>query len=75
MLLPDSSQSSLRILRSSKQSRYTHFEKVWDGVGFYGEPLVDSARLQREDILSVFVVTDSESSPSRRDVVVADFNI
>ncbi|KAK0372951.1 hypothetical protein CLIM01_09708 [Colletotrichum limetticola] len=75
LLLPDPTNSSLRILKSSKAKDYAESVEVWRGVGFMGEPLVDSKRLEEEDVLSIFAIAVSATSSKDRQVVVLDFQI
>ncbi|KXH53312.1 hypothetical protein CSIM01_11832 [Colletotrichum simmondsii] len=75
LILPDPTNSSLRILKSSKSKDYAESVEVWRGVGFMGEPLVDSKRLEEEDILSIFAIAVSATSSKDRQVVVLDFQI
>ncbi|KAK1454680.1 hypothetical protein CMEL01_03440 [Colletotrichum melonis] len=75
LILPDPTNSSLRILKSSKAKDYAESVEVWRGVGFMGEPLVDSKRLEEEDVLSIFAIAVSATSSKDRQVVVLDFQI
>ncbi|KAK1474242.1 hypothetical protein CABS01_15938 [Colletotrichum abscissum] len=75
LILPDPTNSSLRILKSSKAKDYAESVEVWRGVGFMGEPLVDSKRLEEEDVLSIFAIAVSATSSKDRQVVVLDFHI
>ncbi|KAI3538637.1 hypothetical protein CSPX01_09381 [Colletotrichum filicis] len=75
LILPDPTNLSLRILKSSKSKDYAESVEVWRGVGFMGEPLVDSKRLEEEDVLSIFAIAVSATSSKDRQVVVLDFQI
>ncbi|KAK1623197.1 hypothetical protein BDP81DRAFT_465425 [Colletotrichum phormii] len=75
LILPNPTNSSLRILKSSKAKAYADAVEIWSGVGFMGEPLVDIKRLEEEDILSVFAIAKSATSSEDRQVVVLDFRI
>ncbi|OHF01652.1 hypothetical protein CORC01_03142 [Colletotrichum orchidophilum] len=75
MILPNPTNLSLRILRSSKTKGYSDPIEIWNGVGFIGEPLVDTKRLEKEDILSIFIIAKSASSSEDRHVVVLDFHV
>jgi hypothetical protein len=61
------------MLRSTKESRYISFDEIWYGQGFEGEPLVDSARIESDDILSIFTITKETMTTPLRNVVVLDF--
>ncbi|KAK1462484.1 hypothetical protein CCUS01_08671 [Colletotrichum cuscutae] len=75
LILPDPTNSSLRILKSSKAKDYAESVEVWRGVGFMGEPLVGSKRLEEEDVLSIFAIAVSATSSTDRQVVVLNFQI
>lgn len=63
----------MRILQASRASGYSTYEEVWVGRGLTGEPLVDNARLEAENVLSLFVRQDDVGSMDKRDVAVLDF--
>ncbi|KAK1671075.1 hypothetical protein BDP55DRAFT_754098 [Colletotrichum godetiae] len=73
LILPDPTDSSIRILKSSKAKAYADAVEIWSGVGFIGEPLVDIKRLEEEDIMSIFAIAKSATSSEDRQVVVLDF--
>ncbi|KAK3328777.1 hypothetical protein B0H66DRAFT_1272 [Apodospora peruviana] len=76
IILPDSTTSSMRILKAKRTDGYAKYEQVWQGHGLTGEPLVDSARLQDDDVLSLFVRADVEgTSGEKKNVVVMDFQL
>lgn len=75
VILPDSTTSMLRILKATKAEGYSTYDEAWVGKGLVGEPLVDSARLQHDNILSLFVLRVDEGDPDRRNVVVMDFRL
>jgi hypothetical protein len=74
IVLPDFATSTLRILRASKATGYTSYDEVWTGHGLTGEPLVDSARLEHDNVLSVFVLSEDGADRGRK-VVVLDFQL
>lgn len=74
-VLPHHAEPVLTIVRASRTSRYEDYELVWQGGGFPAtEPLVDKARLDDDNVLSVFTRASSESS-GNVDVVVLDFRL
>lgn len=73
LILPETTTSTMRLLRASKASDYSIYEEVWVGRGITGEPLIDNARLEAENVLSLFVKQDGADSMDRRDVAVLDF--
>jgi hypothetical protein len=75
-VLPDFGASEMRILKASKASGYAGYDEVWRGNKLTGEPLVDSARLEQDMVLSVMVLAEEEATLSRkRNVVVLDFQL
>ncbi|KAI1772111.1 hypothetical protein F4818DRAFT_427732 [Hypoxylon cercidicola] len=79
LILPDSTAPTLTILKASKASKYSEYELVWQQDGFPPtEPLVDTTRLDYDDVLSVFTrsghAADLDLS-TRVDVVVLDFKV
>lgn len=78
IVLPDFAASEMRLLKASKMSGYTSYDEVWTGHGLTGEPLVDSARLEHDNVLSVLVLREEKAAgPSERlrNVVVLDFQL
>ncbi|KAL2133263.1 hypothetical protein VTI74DRAFT_2606 [Chaetomium olivicolor] len=75
IVLPDFTASALRILKASKASGYSSYEEVWTGQHLTGEPLVDSARLELDNVLSVLVLAEKETGPGEREVTVLDFQL
>ncbi|KAI0881617.1 uncharacterized protein GGS22DRAFT_60068 [Annulohypoxylon maeteangense] len=79
LILPDHAASTLTILKASKKSNYSDYEVVWREDGFPPtEPLVDTTRLQYDNILSVFTRSSNGSdldSHAQVDVVVLDFKL
>lgn len=70
----------MRILRATRNSGYTDYREVWRGDGLGGEPLVDSARLEYDNVLSVFArhdPVDSAEHPREESQAVAilDFEL
>ena len=65
----------MRILKASRAEGYSTYDEVWVGEDLVGEPLVDSARLHHDNILSLFVLHVDEGVPDRRNVVVMDFEL
>lgn len=79
LILPDHTAPVLTVLKASKESNYSEYELAWRENGFPPtEPLVDTTRLDYDNVLSVFTRAtngaDIESSP-RVDVVVIDFKL
>lgn len=76
-MLPDFAASEMRILRSSKASGYSSYDEVWMGSGLTGEPLVDSGRLEHDNVLSVMVMMaeDAKASRKKRNLAVLDFQL
>ncbi|KAI1321976.1 hypothetical protein F5Y16DRAFT_57726 [Xylariaceae sp. FL0255] len=74
-VLPHHADVVLTVLKATNASRYAEYELVWRGEGFPpSEPLVDKARLDQDNILSVF--TKVVSKPEGEvDVVVLDFQL
>ncbi|KAK3299741.1 uncharacterized protein B0H64DRAFT_227 [Chaetomium fimeti] len=76
IVLPDFGASEMRVLKASKASGYASYDEVWRGNKLTGEPLVDSARLEQDMVLSVMVLAEEEATLSRkRNVVVLDFQL
>jgi hypothetical protein len=75
IVLPDFATSTLRILKASKATGYTSYDEVWAGDGLTGEPLVDSARLEHDNVLSVVVLSEDKANARGRKVVVLDFQL
>lgn len=73
----------MRILRATRDSGYVDFQEVWKGDGLGGEPLVDSARLEYDNVLSVFARHDpvasaehpAEHTAESQAVVILDFEL
>ncbi|AEO69808.1 uncharacterized protein THITE_2120556 [Thermothielavioides terrestris NRRL 8126] len=75
VILPDFAASRLQILKASKAGGYSSYDEVWTGQGLTGEPLVDSARLEHDNVLSVLVLAEEKAAPGERKVVVLDFQL
>jgi hypothetical protein len=80
IVLPDFATSEMRIVKASKASGYASYDEVWAGHGLTGEPLVDSARLEHDNVLSVLVLAEEKagavgSGEGERNVVVLDFQL
>lgn len=73
-ILPGNIDSSLTIMQALKQEGYLNFKTVWRQDGFDGEPLVDQARLDEQNVLSIFTRTDEDEEGKRR-VVVIDIDL
>jgi hypothetical protein len=75
-VLPDHESPTLSILKASKDSGYSEYELLWKQDGFPPtEPLVDTARLDNDNVLSIFTRADSELSSSGKNVVILDFQL
>jgi hypothetical protein len=74
-VLPHHAEPVLTVLKASRESQYAEYELVWRGEGFPPtEPLVDKARLDHDNVLSVF--TRALTGPEGKvDVVVLDFQL
>ncbi|KAI2469589.1 hypothetical protein F4781DRAFT_215373 [Annulohypoxylon bovei var. microspora] len=79
LILPDQASSTLTILKASKKTKYSKYELVWREGGFPPtEPLVDTTRLEYDNVLSVFTRSSNGSdmdSHAQVDVVVLDFKL
>ncbi|KAI8622946.1 hypothetical protein F5Y19DRAFT_29392 [Xylariaceae sp. FL1651] len=74
-VLPHHMDPVLMVLRSSKASHYAEYDLLWRGEGFPPtEPLIDKARLEHDNILSVFTRALS-GSEGKVDVIVLDFQL
>lgn len=75
LILPGNTDddSSLSILRARRRD-YAHFEVLWAGSGYDGEPCVDVQSLELSDTLSIFTRTDGDGD-GKRDVVVLNFQL
>lgn len=65
----------MRILKASKASGYTSYDEVWMGHNLRGEPLVDSTRLDHDNVLSVLVLAEERGNAGERNVAVLDFQL
>lgn len=81
IVLPDPNASQMRILKASGTNGYATYDEVWKGLCLTGEPLVDMARLEHDNALSLLVLQQHEDDrggmyPSpRRSVAVLDFQL
>jgi hypothetical protein len=75
LILPDREKREVKIFKSAKDNDYSHYEQVWAGKSLTGEPLVDTARLDEDNILSVFLRADIQSEEGAKNVVVLDFEL
>lgn len=79
LILPDNTVPTLTILKASKATAYSAYELVWQQDGFPPtEPLVDTTRLNYDDVLSVFTRSGNAAgldSTTRVNVVVLDFKV
>jgi hypothetical protein len=76
LILPDNETPTLSILKASKKSKYSEYELVWKGDGFPPtEPLVDTTRLDYDNVLSVFTRKNEDETGNRKTVVVLDFQL
>lgn len=76
LVLPDAAAPQLTILRATRAGAYADYDLVWRGVGFPPtEPLVDAARLEADNVLSVFTraARGADADGPERNVVVLDF--
>ncbi|EGO52226.1 hypothetical protein NEUTE1DRAFT_149807 [Neurospora tetrasperma FGSC 2508] len=78
-ILPDSTTKSVRILRATKASEFADYREVWKGDGLGGEPLVDSARLEYDNVLSVFArhnpVDSAKQAAESQAIAILDFEL
>lgn len=65
----------MTILKAGKASGYADYEELWVGHDISGEPLIDSCRLDRDNVLSLLVRHNVEESVSQRMVAVLDFEV
>lgn len=63
------------MLRASKASGYSSYEEMWKGSNLTGEPLVDAARLEHDNVLSVLLLAEENEPSRRRNVAVLDFQL
>jgi hypothetical protein len=75
IVLPDFEAAKIQILKSSKAGGYVTYDEVWTGHGFTGEPLVDSTRLDQDNVLSVLVLTEEKAKAGERKLAVLDFQL
>lgn len=75
VILPGTTTPTMTILKAAKASGYTDYKEVWVGSGLTGEPLLDGPRLEKDNILSVFVRRDVENSQGERMVAVLDWQL
>ncbi|KAK7757064.1 hypothetical protein SLS62_001082 [Diatrype stigma] len=82
-VLPDTKTPTLTILKASSRDGYAAYELVWRQQGGFPptEPLVDTTRLDYDNVLSVYTRAAagegeaSEADKSRINVVVLDFQL
>ncbi|KAI0377539.1 hypothetical protein F5Y04DRAFT_176118 [Hypomontagnella monticulosa] len=79
LILPNHKAATLTILKATKASGYSDYKIVWQRDGFPPtEPLVDTTRLDHDNVMSVFTRArnggDMESG-ARVDVIVLDFRL
>ena len=72
IVLPGNGDDSLKVKRLDWKSE--QFEQIWHGKGYDGEPLVDLARLETEDVMSIFTRTNFDDDRQRQ-VVVLDIDL
>ncbi len=75
IILPDSNASTIKILQATREGTYSNFEEIWYGYGFLGEPLVDTARIDTDDVLTVLTVSTCGDANKDRLVVALDFRV
>ncbi|KAK4097433.1 hypothetical protein N658DRAFT_569328 [Parathielavia hyrcaniae] len=61
VMLPDFAASTMRIVKASKATGYTSYDEVRRGRNLAGEPLVDAARLEHDNVLSVLLLTEEKA--------------
>lgn len=74
-VLPDSKIGVMRIIKITKASSYSSHEEVWLGTGLSGEPLIDTQRLEHDNVLSLFARFMVEDTSPRQTVAVIDFQL
>lgn len=74
-ILPDPATETFHIVKLTKASCYCSHEEVWVGKGLSGEPLVDTQRLEHDNVLSLFVRSTVEGSPAKKNVIIIDFEL
>jgi hypothetical protein len=74
IVLPNLAASEMQILKSTQASGYSSYDEVWRGDKLTGEPLVDAARLEHDNVLSVLVLVEDREAPGRQ-VAVLDFQL
>ncbi|KAL2195547.1 hypothetical protein P885DRAFT_40147 [Corynascus similis CBS 632.67] len=75
IVLPNLAASEMQVLRASKASGYSSYEEMWKGSNLTGEPLVDAARLEHDNVLSVLLLAEENEPSRRRNVAVLDFQL
>ncbi|KAK4176351.1 hypothetical protein QBC36DRAFT_301188 [Triangularia setosa] len=78
IILPDAEKGHMYIEKATISSGFAAHEVVWFGEGLWGEPLVDLARLENDNILSLMVLADTKPPTQQsgsRNVVVLDFEL
>jgi hypothetical protein len=72
---PDLAAADVRILRAIKAGGYGIYAEVWTGHNLTGEPLVDAARLDHDNVLSVLILAEKRSHVGERNIAVLDFQL
>lgn len=75
LILPDSTSLTVRIFLATKANNYATYEEIWIGHGLSYEPMVDTARLSQDGILSLFIRQDVDGLEDKKDIVVMDFKV
>lgn len=76
-VLPGTQTATLTLLKASKSDDYSTYELVWKGEGYPPtEPLIDTARLDYDNVLSVYTRAAVEGrSDAQKNVIVLDFEL
>ncbi|RHZ47005.1 BNR repeat-containing protein [Aspergillus thermomutatus] len=72
-VLPSNTENEVIIARSRRDNVRADFRVVWRGVGFVGEPLVDEEALLEFDVLSIFMLKETEMGG--RKIIVLQFDV
>ena len=76
-VLPGTSSATLTLLKASRSDDYSTHELVWRKEGYPPtEPLIDTERLDYDNVLSVYTRATVEGQPgAKNSVVVLDFQL
>jgi len=70
----DKTTGALTILKATKEGRFRDYELVWKGGSFSSEPQVDRARLDYDDVLSLYLRQEDLDS-QQASIIVLEFDL